>query len=168
MIGEPASKRLRTNRLGCGLQISQFLESGEAFGAFRGTELVGVRLTVPPRLWPLPLSPFGQRLRVALLQGFRVSGRWAQVGDALQARHPLGGHAYLAMLGVHPDAQRSGVGRTLLTDWLTLVDAEGSWAWLETDREACLAFYGSAGFEVKERLELLGAPVHLMERPGRG
>lgn len=105
---------------------------------------------------------------MALRQGFRVSGRWAEVGERLEAEHPLGGHAYLAMLGVHPEAQRGGVGRTLLMDWLREVDEAGAWAWLETDRETCLPFYGSGGFEVKKRLELLGTPVHLMERPASG
>ncbi len=167
VIGEPAARRLRCNRLGMQLQLGQYLAHGEVVGAWRGPELVGVRMTVPPHHWPLPFSPFSARLRHALRVGFRVSGRWSQVGEVLEAHHPIGGHAYLAILGVRPHAQGQGVGRALLSAWLEEVDAAEAWAWLETDREACLPFYRAGGFELRESLEILGTPVHLMERPAR-
>lgn len=168
VVGGRDGTRLRSTRRGMALQMRQFLEHGEVVGAHADGRLVGVRMTVPPGLWPLPASPWPARLWLALRQGRRISGRWAEVGEQLEARHPIAGHAYLSILGVDPPSQGRGVGRALLQDWVRELDAREAWAWLETDQEHCLAFYGSAGFERKERLELFGAALHLMERPRIG
>lgn len=137
---------------------------GEMSGAWREGQLVGVLASVPAFGWPLPAPAWGARLRLAFRQGFRVASRWAEVSRALTAHHPLAGHAYLATLGVAPEAQGQGVGRALLAAWLSEVDAARSWAWLETDREECLPFYRAAGFETWGEMALHGVPVSLMER----
>lgn len=165
MIGGSEKRRLRCNRLGMRFHLPLALRYGRLSGAWRGAELIGVRISLPPHGWPIPLAPWPARLRLALRQGFGVAGRWAEVAQLLESRHPQGGHAYLSTLGVLPAAQRAGVGRALLGDWLDEVDRDGAWAWLETDREACLPFYRSGGFELREQTVVLGVPVSLMERP---
>ncbi len=152
------------------LQVRQFADQGEAVGARRDGELVGVRLTVPAGEWPLRASPLPARCWLAVRQGPRITRRWARIGEALEAEHPLAGHAYLSILGVDPPAQGQGVGRVLLEDWVRRLDADDDDAWLETDQDHCVPFYASAGFERRATLEPLGTPVHLMERPrpGRG
>ncbi len=165
-----AHRRLRCNRLGsellleqCGLQGPY--SGGGVMAAWEGDELVGVRVAVAPGRWPLPLPPLRRRLVHALQQGVGVAGRWARVAEVLEKRHPLARHAYLAMLGVRPEHQGRGIGRGLLRDWLEDVDFDGSAAWLETDREACLPLYTSMGFERCGELEVHGVVVHLMQRP---
>ncbi|MAE93594.1 MAG: hypothetical protein CL910_02940 [Deltaproteobacteria bacterium] len=165
VIGEPAERRLRCNRLGMRFHLPLALRHGTVSGAWHGPELVGVRVSLPAGSWPLPLAPWPARLRLALQQGFGPAGRWAEVARVLESCHPLGGHAYLSTLGVLPAAQRGGVGRALLWDWLDEVDRDGAWAWLETDRAECLPLYRSGGFEVRDEIEVLGVPVSLMERP---
>ncbi len=137
---------------------------GEMSGAWWEGQLVGVLASVPSFGWPLPAPAWGARLRLAFRQGFRVASRWAEVSRALTANHPLGGHAYLSTLGVAPEAQGQGIGRALLAAWLQEVDSNGSWAWLETDREECLPLYRVAGFEIQGEMELHGVPIALMER----
>jgi ribosomal protein S18 acetylase RimI-like enzyme len=94
-----------------------------------------------------------------------VARRWGQVFEALARVHPREPHWYLATLGVDPLAQRGGVGSALLAHWLDAVDADATPAWLETDRQANIAFYRRAGFEVARRTEVLGTSVWCMGRP---
>jgi len=53
---------------------------------------------------------------------------------------------YLTIIGVHPEAQRRGIGEGLL--WPTLAEASqaGAYAFLETFRPRSLAFYERVGF----------------------
>lgn len=166
VVGADPERRLRSTTRGMALQLRQFVEHGQAVGARRQGRLVGVRLTVPAGYWPLPASPWLGRFWLGVRQGPRVTRRWAEIGEALEAEHPLGGHAYLSILGVDPPAQGKGIGRGLLEDWVRVLDAEGDFAWLETDQDHCVPFYASVGFLHRTTLEPLGTQVHLMERPG--
>ena len=65
--------------------------------------------------------------------------------------HPHEPHWYLAVLGTDPSFQRTGAGTALLEPVLARVDAEGLPAYLETQKEANLAWYGRFGFDVVER-----------------
>ena len=47
------------------------------------------------------------------------------------------------------------------------VDADATCAYLETDRPELERYYRGAGFEVRERIQVFGVPVLLMERPAR-
>jgi len=168
VIGGHAERRLRCNQLGMEVHLPVAHRFGEMSGAWREGRLVGVLAAVPSFAWPLPAAALGTRLRLAFRQGFGVASRWAEVSRALTAQHPLGGHAYLATLGVAPEAQGQGTGRALLAAWLAEVDAANSWAWLETDREECVPLYRAAGFEIQGQTELHGVPVSLMERRPAG
>jgi GNAT superfamily N-acetyltransferase len=83
----------------------------------------------------------------------------------VEVRHPVERHLYLAVLGVDPDQQGTGVGSRLIQPGLDLCDRERLPAYLETGKEANLAFYGRHGFHVLDRLELpKGPPVWFLWR----
>jgi ribosomal protein S18 acetylase RimI-like enzyme len=83
----------------------------------------------------------------------------------VETRHPVERHLYLAVLGVDPDRQGEGVGSALIRPGLDLCDRERLPAYLETGKEANLAFYGRHGFHVLDRLDLpKGPPVWFLWR----
>jgi GNAT superfamily N-acetyltransferase len=83
----------------------------------------------------------------------------------VEVRHPVERHMYLAVLGVDPEHQGNGVGSRLIRPGLDLCDRERLPAYLETGKEANLAFYGRHGFQVLDRLELpKGPPVWFLWR----
>jgi GNAT superfamily N-acetyltransferase len=111
-----------------------------------GRETLGLlRLTLPGVLPRLP----------------RVLRGLSQV----ELRHPPERHLYLAVLGVEPDRQGQGLGSQLIRPGLDLCDRERLPAYLETGKEANLAFYGRHGFQVVDRVELpKGPPVWFLWR----
>lgn len=83
----------------------------------------------------------------------------------VELRHPSERHLYLAVLGVEPSRQGQGVGSQLIRPGLDLCDHERLPAYLETGKEANLAFYGRHGFRVVDRLDLpKGPPVWFLWR----
>lgn len=83
----------------------------------------------------------------------------------VELRHPTDRHLYLAVLGVDPDRQGQGVGSELIRPGLDLCDRDRLPAYLETGKEANLAFYGRHGFQVLDRLDLpKGPPVWFLWR----
>lgn len=91
--------------------------------------------------------------------------RWSTLLAADPREMP---HWHLAELGVRPDAQGRGVGRALLDAFLICVDERGAPAYLETTRPELVTWYGSSGFEVRERVVVWGgAPTWTMLRAAR-
>jgi GNAT superfamily N-acetyltransferase len=83
----------------------------------------------------------------------------------VEARHPSERHLYLAVLGVDPARQGTGVGSRLIRPGLDLCDRERLPAYLETGRERNLAFYARHGFRVVDELTLpKGPPVWFLWR----
>jgi GNAT superfamily N-acetyltransferase len=122
-------------------------------------------------LWALPdrwrESP-GDTLALLRLTLVGVLPRLPRVLRGLgqvELRHPSERHLYLAVLGVDPSRQGQGVGSELIRPGLDLCDRERLPAYLETGKEANLAFYGRHGFQVLERLDLpKGPPVWFLWR----
>ncbi len=125
---------------------------------------VGILVGIPSAALPLPPAPLWLQLRSTLGQGLRVGRRWATVFHTLESQQPRDPHWYLSLVGVDPPHCGLGIGRALLQSWLASIDPDGLPSYLETDREANLAFYAKAGFEVVSRLEVLGTPVWCMRR----
>ncbi|HWH95989.1 MAG TPA: GNAT family N-acetyltransferase [Baekduia sp.] len=83
----------------------------------------------------------------------------------VEVRHPAERHLYLAVLGVDPDRQGQGVGSQLIRPGLELCDRERLPAYLETGKQANLAFYGRHGFRVVDEIRLpKGPPVWFLWR----
>jgi GNAT superfamily N-acetyltransferase len=76
----------------------------------------------------------------------------------VERRHPDGLHLHLAILGVDPERQRRGLGSALLAPGLERCDRERLPAYLETGREANLAFYERHGFTVADQVALPRGP----------
>lgn len=89
------------------------------------------------------LTLFGRRLGLAL-------GTLAAVEKA----RPTEPHWYLAILGTAPAHQGKGIGSSLLTPVLRHCDEEGIPAYLESSKEANLAFYRRHGFVEGDPLPL--------------
>jgi GNAT superfamily N-acetyltransferase len=86
----------------------------------------------------------------------------------VEARHPAGQHLYLAVLGVDPARQGTGLGSRVIQPGLDLCDQERLPAYLETGKQRNLAFYGRHGFEIVDRLDLpKGPPVWFLWREPR-
>lgn len=167
VLGGDTETRRRVNAHGLRLVLATALRHGIVLGAFREAELAGVLITNPPFTYPFPAPGLATLARGIAGQGLRATWRWAAVFRALDEGHPRRPHWYLGTLGVAPPHQRRGVGRRLLEAFCARVDAEALPAWVETDRERNLGFYGGAGFEPAGDLLVLGARVWRMERAPR-
>jgi ribosomal protein S18 acetylase RimI-like enzyme len=76
--------------------------------------------------------------------------------ERVERRHPVEPHLYLAVLGTDPSAQGRGVGTAVLKPGLELCDREGLPAYLESSKEANVAFYSRFGFRVTEEVSMPG------------
>jgi len=157
-------RRLRSNEYGMRSLIPTARVHGRVLVARDGGELSGALVASPPGRFPLPSPGIVSRLRVVIGQGWSVATRWGDVFVALEALHPREPHWYLGTLGVAPDKQRRGLGLALLREWLQGVDRDGVGAYLETDTERNVGFYGTVGFELEGEIEVLGAPIWRMRR----
>ena len=87
----------------------------------------------------------------------------------MEKLHPSGPHWYLEIIGTDPTRRGQGLGGALMEPMIERCDAEGADAYLESSKEANLAFYHRFGFEVRDEVTLApGAPpVWPMWRPAR-
>jgi ribosomal protein S18 acetylase RimI-like enzyme len=82
-----------------------------------------------------------------------------------ERHHPGTPHWYLGVLGIDPDHQGKGLGSELLGPVLQRCDTDGLGAYLESSKQANLAFYGRHGFEVTDKITLgKGPPIWGMWR----
>jgi GNAT superfamily N-acetyltransferase len=124
---------------------------GRLLTARRGGAIVGVAGWVAPGGYPYPgttqlrqllgaLRALAPRPR-ALVDGLRYLA-------AVEKAHPEEHAWYLQMLATDPEHQRTGVGVALMEGVLAECDDAALPAYLETQKEANLAYYGRHGFEV--------------------
>lgn len=124
-----------------------------AIAAYDDGGIIGVALWMPPGTFPLS---FGRKARMApALVRAALSARgafpaFARVGAILEKAHPRESSWYLQAMGVHPRAQRRGVGRRLLTPTLALADESALPCHLHTSDPANIAYYERFGFEVSQ------------------
>jgi GNAT superfamily N-acetyltransferase len=113
------------------------------------------------------------RSSVAELARMRVVTRRALpflVGaQRVEQAHPSEPHYYLAILGVSPAAQGSGLGSALLRPMLDRCDREGVPAYLESSKERNVPFYERHGWRVTGELDFPsgGPKLWLMWRDPR-
>lgn len=130
-------------------------------------DLAGAALWAPPGRWKLS---FWQEMRLApsylRMLGPRGAARAAPAARMIERAHPREPHWHLAVLGVAPERQRSGVGHALLQPVLERADADGMVAYLETARPENITYYERHGFQVTKELELPndGPPLWTMTR----
>jgi ribosomal protein S18 acetylase RimI-like enzyme len=115
--------------------------------------VLGAALWMPPGTFPL------SGIRKARMTGglLRVAGAarrslpaFMRLGTALEDAHPPEPSWYLQALGVHPRAQRRGVGKSLMTPALAVADGAGRPCYLQTSDPANVGYYRRFGFEVSQ------------------
>jgi ribosomal protein S18 acetylase RimI-like enzyme len=119
-------------------------------------DVCGGALWAPPKRWK---STYGEMVRSVpamlpvmgrrLVRGLRALG-------AVEKAHPDEPHYYLGTLGTACDHQGKGVGAALLQEILERCDAEGIPAYLESSKEANIAYYRRHGFEVTGEVDFPG------------
>jgi GNAT superfamily N-acetyltransferase len=112
-----------------------------------------------PRGWRRASISVARDMRSMHRLGRRVGGG-VRIYAAIDRAHTAIAepHWYLAVLGCDPRWQRRGVGTVLIEPVLCRADSDGMCAYLETQREDNLAWYGRFGFEVIEELQPRGCP----------
>jgi ribosomal protein S18 acetylase RimI-like enzyme len=116
-------------------------------------------------LWQRPdpnkIGAFAQlRLMASLVRIARSGlGRALRLGAMMTEHHLKTPHWYLAVLATDPSAQRHGIGSALMQPVLDECDKTGVPAYLESSKEANIAFYNKHGFEVIEALETPDGPT---------
>lgn len=147
--------------------IVDTLPFGETYGAFTTAGAAkAVAAWMPPGTYPR--TPFREaaflaRSAPAMIRTGRRLPPALQLLAAIDKVHPKVEHWYLSLLAVDPDLQGHGVGGALLTAMLERCDAAGLPAYLETQTEANVAWYGRFGFAVVDTIRLpakvAGAPT---------
>jgi ribosomal protein S18 acetylase RimI-like enzyme len=133
---------------------------GSLVGAFLDDHLAGVALWQPPGRFPLTplrkarMTPALLRAAIAAPRAFR---QFARSGAALEQAFPDEPVWYLQALGVHPDAQRRGVGAALLSAGLAVVDADHAACHLHTSDPVNVGYYQRWGFKLTQPAFAAGA-----------
>lgn len=144
------------------------------FGAHRMEDdrLVGVAVFLEPGGFPLPAL---QQVRQLLSAGWALAPRppslvaGARYQLAVERAHPRERIWYLQLLAVDPALQRGGIGGALQQQVYPAADREGLPSYLETQKEANLAYYRRFGYDVDHELRPVrsGPPLWTMRRAPR-
>jgi len=139
-----------------------FVEHAVRFGEVYATadaetgRLSGVALWFPfTSLIPAP-ADYDARLKEAAGPAF---DRARELDAALEARHPLDAHHYLAFLAVHPAHQGHGVGSALLERHHARLDRAGIPAYLEANDPRNRDLYLRHGYVCSSEIELPDGPT---------
>jgi GNAT superfamily N-acetyltransferase len=151
ILPDEGARRRRLPRL---FRISlgvQYLPVGEVYTT---SERAGASLWSPPGRWRAPPSIVIRTLpRLALALGTRLPISVRAI-STVEAAHPTEPHWYLAVVGTEPSLQGRGIGSALLAPILQRCDHDAMPAYLESSKEANLAFYARHGFEVTKAIDL--------------
>lgn len=136
-----------------------YLEHGLDAGLVYTTlDRAGVGLWLPIDTGP-PLPPDGYDERLAAVTR-PWNSRFVVFDAALEARHPTGNpHHHLALLGVRPDRQGSGLGTALLEAHHKELDRDGLPAYLEASSPRNRQLYRRRGYvDLEPPIELPNGP----------
>jgi ribosomal protein S18 acetylase RimI-like enzyme len=130
------------------------LQRGTASAILDGDQPAAISLAYGPGSYPLGLGGWISNGLGAATLGLGHTIRLARLDGAIAGEHFKEPHWYLFVLGVHPSQQGRGLGGTLVKAHLERAAADGVPAYLETDREDNVRFYGRFGYEVVKQLTL--------------
>lgn len=169
VFGEDADRREEALARLFTSALSRVGSRGIVEGAFDGPTLVGVcgrvppgrcRLTVAERMKFLPAMLAGNSMIV-------VSRIYSWVG-AWTSLDPDQPHWHLGPVAVRRSHQGRGIGSALVRAFCARMDEERAEAYLETDLESNVRFYGRLGFAVGQRKDVVGVPCWFMTRLPEG
>lgn len=165
--------RRRGLRIFLRTMVAEIGPAAVVYGARREDgRLVGVAAFVRPGAWPLPVSAQVKQLLnalVAMVPRPRALLDGARYLFAIEKIHPKERMWYLQLLAVDPGAQRGGIGGALQQQVYPRADEEGLVSYLETQKEANLAYYRRFGYEVDRELRPVrnGPPLWTLRRQPR-
>jgi ribosomal protein S18 acetylase RimI-like enzyme len=81
--------------------------------------------------------------------------------EILHTRYAPEPHWYLAMLGVHPDWQRQGLGDALMQQVFRVADRDGIPCYLESPTLENTRYYQRRGFHVVGEIDVSDSAVHV-------
>jgi GNAT superfamily N-acetyltransferase len=120
---------------------------GRIWQVERDGTTVGVLSSLDPGQWPPPQLPsLVAQASGPMLAGPAVLARSLKADNAMHRGHPDEPHLFVWILAVSPAAQRTGVGRALLSTALGRAEGLGVPTYLDTAKPANLPYYASFGF----------------------
>ncbi|MEA2497327.1 MAG: hypothetical protein QOJ29_5238 [Thermoleophilaceae bacterium] len=142
---------------------------GHIWHVERDGKVTGVLASLDPGQWPPPqISSLAAQALGPVLAGPSVFVRSLGADSAMHRGHPDDVHLFVWMLTVAPAAQRTGVGRALLSTAIARADELGVPTYLDTANPENLPYYGSFGFhQVGETKLPRDAPLWFMYREMR-
>lgn len=132
------------------------MEGARVLGFVHWVKAPGCRFTGGQKLRMMP----GMIAALGLAPAFRVKS-WLREWERL---HPVEPHLHLGPIGVSPEAQGRRIGHEMMTLFCREADRSSTLGYLETDREANVAFYERFGFETFHASPVLGIPNFYMKR----
>jgi GNAT superfamily N-acetyltransferase len=120
----------------------------------------GAAVWFPPGGWSIGVGDFLRTLPGWLrVTGLRALPSRLRGLYVLTQERPPGGDAWvLEVLGVHPSAQRRGVGSRMVEYGLEQAKRDGVGAFLLTSNRDVLPFYARFGFSIAKELAVPGGP----------
>jgi GNAT superfamily N-acetyltransferase len=164
-VGPDNRKRRRRVLLGYHGAVVEVTQrhGGPIYGAFRDGGLAAVAVTFAAGRYPPPAYTFARYVPSFLRAGPATIVRALRASAVQDKGHPADEHHFVWQLAVDPPAQRSGLGRALLTKVAETADAP---VYLDTANPANVPYYASCGFEEIGRAPLpRGATMWYMKRP---
>jgi predicted GNAT family N-acyltransferase len=136
-------------------------------GAFADDTLVGACYVANPAVTARPDDVHALEAALVDACGEAAAERLAAYNRAVDEATPEGRHHTLAIVGVHPDQQGRGAGRSLVRWACALSDADpdSGGLVLDTGNEANLRFYARFGFQPLARVPLGDGVEHILLRP---
>jgi GNAT superfamily N-acetyltransferase len=136
---------------------------GDVWVAHSNGKVASAAVWLPPGAYPRgarrDLMTYVRTLPTFVHSGKRFGRAVALLGVVDKAHHDVARpHYYLALLGTDPEFQRTGAGSAVLAPVLERCDTEGLPAYLETQKEANIAYYARHRFELVQKIELPGCP----------
>jgi ribosomal protein S18 acetylase RimI-like enzyme len=158
---DPAERKHRTERMfdigakarleGCGFML----------GVLEDEDVVAAAYLRAPESLPWPQHLSDEFTEAVGPEGSRFFELYMELQKKFHVEEP---HLYLIAIGVRPDCQGKGIGRSLLRHIRSLAEEDESMAGvcLETDSPRNIELYKSEGYEVMGEADLEGLPITFM------
>ncbi|HEX4717997.1 MAG TPA: GNAT family N-acetyltransferase [Thermoleophilaceae bacterium] len=163
---DPARRHRYIRRVCRGVLNVCARRGGRIWQVERDGRTVGVLSSLDPGQWPPPpVSALVAQALGPVLAGPAVLLRSLGADQTMHKGHPADPHLFVWMLTVAPAAQRSGVGRALLSTAIARAEELDVPTYLDTAKPANLPYYGSFGFQPTSEAPLpRGATLWFMFR----
>ncbi len=163
LIGHFSRDRLHEHRRGPSFfaaDLADLRQYAEITVGERGGRIAALAAWAPPGSVPRSAAQqarLGIRMLPVILR-MRNRTKATKLLLEVDRRHPREPHWYLALLGTDPAATGRGLATALLAPVLARCDQDGDFAYVETQKEANVAWYARAGFTVCDEIRLEATP----------